>query len=115
MEDLEKEKLKEKLINKIELEYNNYVKKLKELSNIMIIENAYQLVTKREIANYIEYSADFSTREIKLLLKNKNVLDKMYDEWTKQDSNYYELLQFPVDKALKEYRELERRKVREER
>ena len=115
MEDLEKEKLKSKLIDKIELEYNNYIKKIKELSNIMIIESAYQLVTKREIANYIELSANLSTREMHLLLKNKYVLDRMYDEWTKRDGNYYELLQFPIDYVLREYKDLDRRKAKEER
>ena len=115
MEDLMKEKLKAKLIDKLELEYNNYVKRLKELSNIMIIENAYQLVTKREIADYIEHELNLSTREMQLFLKNDNVLNKVYNNWLKQDGNYSELLQFPVDITLREYREQDRRKTKEER
>ena len=115
MEDLEKQKLKTKLVDKIELEYNNYVKELKKLSNIMVIESAYQLVTKREIANYIENELNLSTHEIYLILRNENVLDKMYDNWNKQCGNYYELLQFPVDITLREYKEQDKRRSKEER
>lgn len=115
MEEIDKGKLKGKLIDKLELEYNDYVNELKKSSNIIIIENAYQLVTKKEIIYCIKENKDLSVYEMNLLLHNNNVLDTIYDNWNRLDCNYSELLQFSVDNTISEYKKREHNKNRDAR
>lgn len=62
------EELKEKFIKKINEEYDNFVKVLKELDAEEIIDRAYEHVCKQEKV-YIYENKDFSEEEYKALLK----------------------------------------------
>ena len=92
------ENLKEKLREKINKEYYNFVTELKKLEAKEIIDRAYEYVCKQEMI-YIYENKEFSEQEYKALLKCTDVLSDCYDEWLKTDANFNELLEYAVDNS----------------
>lgn len=92
------EGLKNKLIKKINNEYDIFIKELKQKEPEEIIDRAYEHVCKQEMV-YIYENKDFSEQEYKALLKCPNILADCYDEWLKTDANFNELLEYAVDNS----------------
>ena len=97
----EKKILLEKLQDKLELEYSNFINELKYESKEYIIEQAYEITAKQEIKDYLA-GREASEEELKVLLKKAYVLDNMYDKWLDTDGNLYEALQYAVDDRIGE-------------
>lgn len=97
----EKKILLEKLQDKLELEYSNFINELKYESKEYIIEQAYEITAKQEIKDYL-VGREASEEELKVLLKKSYVLDNMYDKWLDTDGNLYEALQYAVDDRVGE-------------
>lgn len=94
------EELKQKLDKKIDKELEELIADLKQCRPKVIIERAYEKVSKEKIAYKIkEKNYDFI--ELKALLKSKNILDECYDEWLKIDGNFNEILSYAVDNRIK--------------
>lgn len=97
----EKKILLEKLQDKLELEFSNFIKELKYESKDYIIERAYEITTKQEIKDYLGHK-ELNENELKILLKKSYVLDSMYDKWLDTDANFCEVLQYAVDDRVEE-------------
>jgi len=93
------ENLKEKLNNKLEKEYDEFIGELKQCKPEVIIERAYEKVTKGEMVDLIK-NKDLESTEIKALLKTDNILSECYDEWLKCDGNFNEILDYAVDERI---------------
>ena len=106
------EKLKDKVVQKINNEYNNFVKELKQCNPEEIIDRAYEHVCKQEML-YIYENMDLSYQECKALLRCPNVLDDCYDEWLKTDANFNELLRLAADNSLEHIVDDYKREVKE--
>ncbi len=91
--------LKEKLIQKLDNEYDNWIKELKTRGSDEIIDNAYQLVIKQESMNYLQ-NRDYSKTELKSLIKAKNLLGCAFDEWIHSDGNDFEFLEYSTDRMI---------------
>ena len=62
---------------------------------------------------------DYTTSELKALLKTKGILNECYDEWLKSDGNFNEVLEYAVDSRidliLDDFKEKNKEKTRESR
>lgn len=90
------EQLKNKLNEKIQNEYDNFIDRLKSLPLEQVIESSYEKVFKEEFMTTIQYR-ELSKTEINALLKMDYPLDSLYQEWLKNDLSYIPLIEDTVD------------------
>lgn len=95
----ERQKLKRKFEEKINKEFRKFVDSLKQYDPEIIVNNAYELVSKQEMI-YKIIDKDYTTSELKALLKTKGILNECYDEWLKSDGNFNEVLEYAVDNRI---------------
>ena len=93
------EELKEKLISKLDKEYKSFVNDLKSQGVEKVIDNAYELVVKQEICDYMQFS-NLEENEVKAILKHDAFLDDIYDEWLGADFNLYESLEYVISERV---------------
>ena len=93
------ESLREELIAKLEKEQKEYLDGLKEKGVDEVIKNVYEISARQEIMDYLSYG-NIAPKDVKALLKTNHILSRMYDEWLSFDGNFYEALQYPVDKEI---------------
>lgn len=94
-----KEELRKKLNEKIDKEFNDFISELRGCSSQVIIERAYEKVSKEEMIYKIK-DKDYTITELKALLKKDNILEECYDEWLKADGNFNEFLDYAVEKRI---------------
>jgi len=103
-----KAELKQKLEEKIDSEYDNLVEELKKSKPQVIIERAYELVTKDEMTYKIK-ARDYEVDELQALLNTNGILQNCYDEWLSRDGGFGEVLDDTVsdeiDLIIEEYHE----------
>lgn len=92
--------LKDKLIKKLEQEIEDFKSELKEKGVDYAIDRAYELTSKQEIIDYIQYDIDMSKTDIKALITRENLLDELYAEWLETDGNMREHIGYSIDNAL---------------
>lgn len=86
-----KRKLIDKLIDKFNEEYDNFIKEIKKLSTDEIIDKAYEITAKQEITNL--YLENLDIRILKDLIKTDNLLDKIYKDFEDNNGSYYSLIE----------------------
>ena len=99
MEDFKTE-LKAKLDNKIDKEYEDLLADLRNSTPQVIIERAYEKVSKEEMIYRIK-EKDYTINELKILLKQDNLLQECYDEWLDNDGGFHQVLEDSVDERIK--------------
>ena len=92
--------MEEKLYQKLENELKDFKIKMKENGVDYAIDRAYELTTKQEIIDSIEFDHDLSKTQIKALLSRENILDELYDDWLSFDGNMRENINYSVDETL---------------
>ena len=92
--------MEEKLYQKLENELKDLKIKMKENGVDYAIDRAYELTTKQEIIDSIEFDHDLSKTQIKALLSRENILDELYDDWLSFDGNMRENINYSVDESL---------------
>lgn len=92
--------MKDKLYKKLENELKDFKIKMKENGVDYAIDRAYELTTKQEIIDSIEFDHDLSKTQIKALLSRENILDELYDDWLSFDGNMRENINYSVDASL---------------
>lgn len=81
------------LMDKIQSEYDVYIEKLRHLSVDEIIEKAYKTSMIKEFKCCIENS-DYEITDIELiryLIQYDNLLENLYEDWKKYDSDEFEI------------------------
>lgn len=115
---MELEELKEKFEEKINNELNEFKENLLQCEPKMIMDRAYELVSKEEMTYKIT-EKEYTKTEIKALLKRDGILDECYDEWLKSDGNFNEILEYAVDTRidliLQDFKEKNRQKNKDSR
>ena len=80
--DFELGELASDLCNKVNTEYVEFIENMKKQSAEYIIEAAYEIVWKDNIAQFIETEPPtLSKKQYVALLSAKNALKEIYDEW----------------------------------
>ena len=92
--------MEEKLYQKLENELKDFKTKMKENGVDYAIDRAYELTTKQEIIDSIQFDHSLSKTEIKALLSRENILDELYDDWLSFDGNMRENINYSVDASL---------------
>ena len=92
--------MEDKLYQKLENELKDFKTKMKENGVDYAIDRAYELTTKQEILDSIEFDHDLSKTQIKALLSRENILDELYDDWLSFDGNMRENINYSVDESL---------------
>ena len=93
--------MEDELYKKLEDELKKFKAEVKKNGVDYAIDRAYEITTKQEIIDSIQYDHSLSKSEIKALLTKENVLDEMYDDWLSFDGNMREHINYSVDKSLK--------------
>ena len=93
-----------KVLDKIKNEYDKYINFLKSKNADFIIENAYEIVFKKQIVSEVEHR-EFSSDEIRALNKHNGILDELYSEWLKTDGEDRECLNFAINKRINSIKE----------
>lgn len=93
------EELKQKFDDKIDNEYKEFIEELKQCSPQVILERAYEKVSKEEMVYKIK-DKDYTVSDLKALLKTEEILQECYDEWLKSDGNFNEVLEYAVDERI---------------
>ena len=81
----------DKIIDKFNEEYNNFINEIKKLSTDEIIDRAYEITAKQEITNL--YLENLNVRLLKDLIKIDNILDKIYKDFEDNNGSYYSLIE----------------------
>lgn len=102
------QQLKNKLNEKLQKEYDNFIEKLKSLPPEQVIASSYEKVFKEELMTTVQYK-DLSRMEINALLKLDHPLDSLYQEWLKNDFSYLPLLKDTVNDYTKKVIKLQKR------
>lgn len=84
---MENEELKNKLIEKLEREVNEFKDTLRGLSADEIMDNSYKLTCIIEMKDYLIYNKELSKFELKTLLKREDILEECYDDWLSCEEN----------------------------
>ena len=92
--------MEDKLYKKLEDELKEFKAEMKEKGVDYAIDRAYELTTKQEIIDSIQFDHDLSKTQIKALLSRDNVLDELYSDWLSFDGNMREHINYSVDKSL---------------
>lgn len=114
----ERQNLKRKFEEKVNKELEDFKENLLQYDPKIIIDRAYELVSKQEMV-YKIIDRDYTTSELKYLLKTNGILDECYDEWLESDGNFNEILEYAVDDRmeliLNDFKEKNKEKTRESR
>ena len=97
---MENEELKNKLIEKLEREVNEFKDTLRGLSADEIMDNSYKLTCIIEMKDYLIYNKELSKFELKTLLKREHILQECYDDWLSNDGSLREALEFSIDDTI---------------
>ena len=84
-----KEQLKQKLDEKISKEYEDYKGEILKKGPDEVFREAYKISALYDIAEYI-YQTSFSVPEMHLFLKEKCLLESLYQEWLEIDDSRME-------------------------
>ncbi|MEG2411523.1 MAG: DUF3848 domain-containing protein [Clostridium sp.] len=87
MDEMNREELKVK----VEAEYNVFIEELREKEAKVIIDSAYEIITKEDIVSIIT-NQDIEEETLKILSNEKYPLNYIYNLWMKSDESQYELV-----------------------
>ena len=88
------------LYSKVQKEYDAFVDELAKLPPEEIIKHSYEKVFKEDITMCFE-ELELEPNEAKALLKKKNPLDFVYQEWLKNDCSYMDVIRDTIDDSCK--------------
>lgn len=101
--------MRRNLSKKLDKEMFDYKQELLKQSPNEIIKNAYELICKQEISDYLCYDRNYTKEQLQALLETNNILGQGYDQWLEFDGGLKEALEWPtddlVDEITKHYKE----------
>lgn len=93
--------MKNKLIERVNNELNQYLEALEKKTAWEVIGAAYEICWKNEFVCVIENS-ELSDEAIAFLLKLSNILDTLYNEWLHTDVSVGQMIIDVIDYIVKE-------------
>ena len=92
--------LEDRAYEKINREMNEYLAEIKTKSPEEIVEAAYEITYKQEILCMFESEGTFNDKQNMTILKTKNALDYLYQEWMEYDGSVLDELRDSVNLAI---------------
>lgn len=90
------EQLNASLFNKLNSELQDFIHELQTSSPETIISQAYELVIKEDIVIAFECE-NIDSAKCRALLKEKNPLQKLYEEWEHTESSHMQEIRDVID------------------
>ena len=97
------------LIDKIEKEMKYFEEQLACKTPKEVMKNAYKLTCMQIMCDYL-VNRDFTERELKILIKKKNLLEYCYNDWEKSHGSFINILEESVDDTIILMKEKENKK-----
>lgn len=95
----------DKLYQKMKNELNEFKTELKAKPPEVIIQSAYEIVMKEEILTVFENKESFKLEDYKALLKTKNPLEYLYQEWLDFDASAMDTIRDSINFAIEKQSE----------
>ena len=95
-----KDKLKQKLVYKLEQEYKDFCERMKQKTKEELIQSAYEIVVKEEIRDEIKNYTNLDSFKLKALIKHRDIIDEIYWQWKKEDSRLGEVLENSINETI---------------
>ena len=95
-----KKSLEDRAYEKVQREFDEYIADIKTKSPEEIVEAAYEITYKQEILCMFECEGAFNDKQSVAILKTKNALDYLYNEWLDYDGSVCDTLRDCVDLAI---------------
>lgn len=92
--------LEDRAYEKINREMKEFIADIKTKSPDEIVEAAYEITYKEEILSMFECEGAFNDKQSMAILKTKNALDYLYQEWLDFDGSVVDTLRDSVDLAI---------------
>lgn len=92
--------LEDRAYEKINREMKEFIADIKTKSPDKIVEAAYEITYKEEILSMFECEGAFNDKQCMAILKTKNALDYLYQEWLDYDGSVLDELRGSVDLAI---------------
>lgn len=103
--------IRNKLYERMQQEYNDYLNSLMEASPKEIIDNSYQIVVKDEMVSmFIPESERYDIEDIKVLSKTKKPLEELYQDWLNCDVNINQILDDSIQLSFDNIKEAQKNK-----
>lgn len=102
----------EELQEKLEQEIKELEQELLQLEPKMILDRAYEYVSKVQIKDEI-LDRDLDYEERNAIMKTDNVLQSCYDSWLDEDSSLSEMYEFSIDEAIEDIVKENKQKFKE--
>lgn len=93
------EELKEKLYLRLTAEMDELEAELLQKPTQVILDRAYEYLSKKNIISVIECGCEFTNEQLKAMLRMKAPLDELYAEWRDTDCSEYGMIR----DVIKEY------------
>lgn len=95
-----KKSLEDRAYEKVQREFDKYIADIKTKSPTEIVEAAYEIAYKQDILFMFEEEGSFNDKQCTAILKTKNALDYLYQEWLDYDASVRDVLRGSVDLAI---------------
>lgn len=103
--------IRNKLYERMQQEYDNYINTLMEASPKEIIDNSNQISIKEELVSmFIPESERYDIDDIKSLSKTKKPLEELYQDWIDCDINISQVLDDSIQLSFDNIREAQKNK-----
>lgn len=107
--------IRNKLYERMQQEYNDYLNNLMEASPKEIIDNSYQITMKEELVSmFIPESERYDIEDIRVLSKTKKPLEELYQDWMDCDIGINQVLDDSVQLSFDNIREAQKNKHKEQ-
>jgi hypothetical protein len=95
-----KKSLDDRAYEKVQREFDAFIADIKTKSPNEIVNAAYEIVYKEEILSMFEIDGAFNDKQSLAILKTKNALDYLYNEWLDYDGSVIDTLKDCVENSL---------------
>ena len=103
-------KIREKLYEKLQKEFKDFIEELKTKEPEVIVNSAYQIAIKEELVGIFYPQEDkYDIEEIKALNKISDPLEELYQGWMDCDAGIHTVLEdsvsYTIEEIVKEQKE----------
>lgn len=95
-----KKSLEDRAYEKVQREFDTFIADIKTKSPNEIVNAAYEITYKEEILSMFEIDGAFNDKQSLAILKTKNALDYLYNEWLDYDGSVHDTLRDSVNLAI---------------
>lgn len=95
------ETIRQELYEKLSMEYDSFIERVKQLTPVEIIDRSYEKVMKEEfVSMFYPENTDYDISDIKALNKSDNPLEELYQGWMDYDGGIHNALEGSIEDTI---------------